>query len=252
LNTSTQIDWPVATSWPALDDQAVHVWATDFAAWRDDVDSLLSLLSPDERHRAESFRHGARRETAIVTRGLLRKLLAKYHAPEAGLIQFRYGVHGKPLLEDTNFHFNTSHSHDLVVFAFTRAGEVGVDIERIRADTPRLREIAEKYFAPGELKPLLAMPDAERTEAFFRCWTRKEAFLKARGDGVFGGLNKFEVSLDEKEARLLRVDGELNSRRWSMAPLHGIGEHAGAVVVRAPECRLSCWRLSPQIFHGTT
>ncbi|HMJ90086.1 MAG TPA: 4'-phosphopantetheinyl transferase superfamily protein [Candidatus Acidoferrum sp.] len=187
----------------------------------------------------------------MLTRGILRQLLACYCHTGPTALQFTYGPHGKPALSDTSLrlHFNASHSSNVVAFAFTRVGEIGVDIELIRHAMPRQHEIAEKHFSPGEFNQLQSLLETERTEAFFRCWTRKEAFLKARGDGVFGGLNTFEVSIEEDDARLLRVHGESDSHGWWMAPLHGIQAHAGAVAVRSGESSLSCWRVTPDIFR---
>ncbi len=248
LNATTNMTWQIPTAWPELQQDAVHVWTAEFDPWRTEVADALTVLSSDERQRAGSFRHQDRRECSILTRGILRHLLARYCGMEARAIEFCYGPHGKPLLGNTSaqLHFNTSHSNSVVAFAFTRAGEVGVDVELVRSAIPLQIEIAQRHFSPGELNQLLALPDAERAEGFFRCWTRKEAFLKARGDGVFGGLNTFEVSLAKDDARLLSVGGDRKLNSWWMAALPEIKQHVGAVVVQSPECRIECWRVTPE------
>lgn len=243
------IQWCEPTQWPELGRSVVQVWLASFQAWSSAIAGCQAVLSNDERDRAETFRIAARRDAAIITRGLLRRLVARHASVQADRIVIDQGTHGKPFTNLAGVpHFNTTHSDALVAFAFTRVGEVGVDVERVRPAIPRQIPIAEKYFAAGELNQLRATPDGEKSEAFFRCWTRKEAFLKARGEGVFGGLNTFEVTLAREDARLLRVEGATSQQPWWMASLPDVDQHVGAVVVQANECRLECWRATPDFF----
>jgi 4'-phosphopantetheinyl transferase len=249
LNTFSQIQWPGPPEiCPGLDGDAVHVWAAEFEAWRSELPALLDLLSADERRRAQSFRVQARREASIITRGLLRRLLARYLNTDPRDLQFSYGAQGKPALNVRELQFNTSHSATVAAFALTRRGEIGVDVELIRPSMSRAGSIAEKFFSPEELAALRETPEPNQAEAFFRCWTRKEAFLKARGDGVFGGLNTFAVNLDVNNARLLRIGDDANPGAWWLAPLRGIQHHAGAVAVQAKHGTLRCWSLHPRAF----
>lgn len=235
--------WSEPAQWPELRSGEVQVWLADLPVARAHFGDCAAVLSPDERSRAESFRLELHRVRWVLSRGILRRLLARYLGARAAEIELNYNPQGKPSLRGSQakvLHFNASHSGDHAAFAFTWAGEVGVDIETVRAALPQVEEIARRYFAPGECEQLRALPVAERTRAFFQLWTCKEAFVKARGEGLFSGLNRFEVEI--QSARLLSV----NSARaddWSMSALPGTPTLAGAVVVAASACWPSflCW-----------
>ena len=145
------------------------------------------------------------------------------------------GPRGKPALEGGEIEFNVSHSGGLVALAVARGRAVGVDIERITETPPRAR-IAEHFFAPAEVAALRALPADEQTEAFFRCWTRKEAYLKARGDGLSVELASFAVSLD-RDPRAGMTD-----TRWSFHSFTPAPGYAGAVVLAGPMGRLTVRR----------
>ena len=186
--------WVKPQEWPVLQAESVHCWLAHLPSQQSLIERATRVLSADERERIGKFRMAAHQERALLTRGILRLLLSAYSqiAPEE--IAFAYGPHGKPFVTGPDsLYFNTSHSGDYAAFAFTRLGDVGVDIELIRSDLTRREEIAGKYFAAGEREQLRAVPEAIRTEAFFNLWTRKEAFIKELGDGLFSGLDQFEV-----------------------------------------------------------
>ena len=229
---------------PALDAGEAHVWLAHLPDASADSGPWAALLSPDELTRARSIPSPARRERWQRTRGLLRSILARYLDCAAGEIVFQPGAHGKPQLSPTvhaPLHFNTSHSGDYAALAVTRAGAIGVDLERVDEHRPRLAEIVERYFATGEQAAWHAWPEAERARGFFELWTRKEAFVKARGDGVFSGLDQFEVSL--AAPRLLRVGGDTAAAaEWWMTGLPPLPGYAGAVVVHAPACAARFWQ----------
>ena len=236
--------WIVPEERPALADGEAHVWLAHLPSARASFDQYARVLSGDEHARAEKFHFAEHRERWQMTRGILRLLLARYLEADACEIAFDYGAHGKPRLRhpaNPALHFNASHASDYAAFAMTRADEVGVDIERIREEMPRRDEIARRYFALGEQQQLFALPESERDRAFFALWTRKEAFVKARGDGLFSGLDQFEVALDPP--RILSVAGANSaSRNWWMAALPPVPNYAGAVVVRAASCVVRFWK----------
>jgi 4'-phosphopantetheinyl transferase len=225
--------WVEPKEWPLLGSDELHCWIAHLPFQRPLIDRAEFALSADERERIGKFRFEAHRERALLTRGILRFLLGAYLGIAPKQIAFVYGPHGKPAVDTPEpLHFNTSHSGDYAAFAFTRLGDVGVDIELIRNDLTRREEIAAKYFAPGEREQLRNVIESQRTHAFFDLWTRKEAFIKARGDGLFSGLDQFEVSLHEP--RLLSVNGELSrAGGWQIIALPGIAGYCGAAVVRA-------------------
>jgi 4'-phosphopantetheinyl transferase len=221
----------------------VHVWLAHLPSAQTSLARLRSTLSHEESLRTERFHFMEHRKGWEMTRGILRLLLASYVDTPAREIAFQYGAQGKPELKipaSSNLHFNTSHSGDYAVFAFTRAGEVGVDIECVRDEMPRRDDIVRRYFAPEEQRQLLALPESERAGAFFKLWTRKEAFVKARGTGLFSGLEKFEVSLDAP--RVVRSDADASAVDWWMAELPPVPGYESAVVVRAATCAARFWK----------
>jgi 4'-phosphopantetheinyl transferase len=165
-------------------------------------------------------------------------LLAQYLGCSAIEIRFRYTKAGKPVIETPeppiDFGFNVAHSDDVALFAFATVSEIGVDVERVKAISHR-EEIARRFFAPAEYAVLSVL--AGEDSAFYRCWTRKEAFLKARGTGIFGGLKDFEVSLAPGEpARLLRVgNSTAEIEEWSLHELTPCDGFIGALAARAPQ-----------------
>jgi 4'-phosphopantetheinyl transferase len=165
--------------------------------WRAELDeqspetfaALRALLSPDEEERASRFYFERDRRRFVVARGILRTLLGRYLGRAPGALQFRYGPNGKPALVlragEVPLHFNVAHSDALAVFAFCRAGEIGIDLERIRP-LPEWRQIAAAYFSAQEQARIEACPEEQRAEEFFAAWTRQEAALKAQGVGLAG------------------------------------------------------------------
>jgi len=169
------------------------------------------LLSGTERQRASRFTFDCDRRRFTVARGQLRRLLSTRLGTQPEAIEFVYGVHGKPSLAqrcaESDLHFNVSHSDDIAVYAFSVEHEVGVDIESIRVMRDA-EDIAASFFSPNENDAYLALDPNERPVGFFNCWTRKEAFIKALGDGLCQPLDSFDVSLTPgKPAKILRVEG---------------------------------------------
>jgi 4'-phosphopantetheinyl transferase len=185
------------TGWKVVGDE-IHVWRAILDREEDFRNRLAATLSPDEKARAERFHFERDRNHYIVARGTLRELLAKYLGRAPGELAFSYGDQGKPsLAEETaagGLCFNVSHSHGLVVYAIARGRNLGIDVELVHAESAS-EEIARRYFSDAEVNELLSLPPAARAEGFFNCWTRKEAYLKARGFGLQIPLDSFSVSL---------------------------------------------------------
>lgn len=189
--------------------------ASDISIWRAKLDcdasvvtQLETTLSQDEKERAARFHFDRDRSHFIVARGVLRNLLGRYLAQNPGDIRFRYGPHGKPSLiarkGDPAIQFNLSHSQGIAIYAFGYERELGVDVESIRREVAG-EDIAQRFFSTHEMQELLAIPAEQRAEGFLLCWTRKEAYIKARGEGLQIPLNSFDVSLTPGEpARFLR------------------------------------------------
>jgi len=159
---------------------------------------VLKSLVPDERQRAERFRFERDRRRFIVAHGVLRDILGRYLKCSPAQVSFSYNQYGKPALaqesEAIGLRFNMSHSHEVALYALTRAREVGVDVELLREDFASL-EIAERFFSRSEVALLNSLAPELRTDGFFNCWTRKEAYIKALGEGLSHPLDRFAVSL---------------------------------------------------------
>ena len=240
-------------AFPALGRGEVHVWRTALDLDPPRVAALADSLSPDERDRAARFHFERDRVRFTVARGVLRALLGRYLDLPAPALAFDYGAHGKPALAaamgaramagspGAEVRFNLSHSAGVALCAVTRGRDVGVDVEGLRADFAT-DEIAERFFSPAERVALRALPAAARCAAFFACWTRKEAYIKARGLGLAIPLDAFDVSLapHEPAALLATRDEPGETVRWSLQALTpGVG-FAGALVAEGHGWRVSC------------
>ncbi len=217
----------------------VHVWQAvldnDALSVEGYLESYLAILSEDEVARANRFHFKRDRTRFAATRGILRKLLARYLDRDPALLCFAYNENGRPALagEDPGaVEFNLSHSHDRVLYAFTTGRRIGVDIERIRADASD-RKIAERFFSKKEAASLAALPEAERSRAFFRYWTAKEAYIKARGEGLPSGLPKTEVELgpDGEVVALGSADADGEGNRWSVHTVDVGLQYAAALAI---------------------
>ena len=223
----------------------VHVWLAKL----DDhsADSLKVMLAADELARSARFHFDRDRNHFIVARALLRKLLAAYLDVGAGELQISYAEKGKPSLEDNRgspLKFNLAHSHEFAIYAFSWNREVGIDLEFMREDLAD-EKVAERFFSQSEIKSLRELPAELRKQAFFDCWTRKEAYIKARGEGLSIPLNEFDVSLQPGEvAALLRNHkdpGEV--ARWSMQSVAVPAGYVGALVASGRDWRLKTFSL---------
>ena len=245
--TITTLTWLTPPDLTILTDNEVHVWRADLSLPDSQLQTLFDILSSDEQARAESFHFPEDRARFIAAHGLLRVILSRYLDLEPAHITFSYGDHGKPALTNELgqeiVSFNMSHSGHLALYAITRGRKIGVDVERLQINFA-FEPIAERFFAPREVAALRALPLELRTEAFFNGWTRKEAFIKARGQGLSLPLNQFEVSLVPGEpARLLYVaETPWEAASWSLHALEAGAGYAAAVAVEGHDWHLKCWQ----------
>lgn len=224
----------------------VHVWRAALSLQAPWLPNPSQILAADECERAAHFRLPRDRDRFVAARIVLRVILGHYLSIAPQEIRFSYGPHGKPALATEHaangLRFNLSHSSGVVLIALARGREVGVDVEYIR---PNLEydQLAVQFFSPAEAAALRALPAERRVAAFFACWTRKEAYVKARGDGLVYPLDRFTVSLAPGEpAALLSVDGDaLEGSRWSLYDLVPAPGYAAALATEG-QARLSEWR----------
>jgi len=242
-----------APSWCALPETVtlgkneVHVWRASLELPSSQVQRLQRNLSEEELERADRFHFQRHQARFIVARGLLRTILGRYLKTDPGKLRFSYGSKGKPELagdmDRRGLRFNISHSHNLALFAMTYDRQIGVDVERIRPDMAGAK-IAERFFSPREAAALRELPAEVRKEAFYTCWTRKEAYLKAIGEGITLRLDQFEVSVTPGEpAVLLSINGDSKeASSWCLKGLDPGPGFVGALAVKGHGWDLRCWR----------
>lgn len=217
-----------------LAEGVVHIWKLHIPAAEFAVERLHTLLSNDEKERAERFRFEHLKQSFVAVRGLLRILLQTYTGCPANCIQLQYGEKGKPHLPTpSRIQFNVSHSGDLAVFSFTLDCELGIDIEKMRP-IPDRHEIASRFFCPEEAHELASLHADEQERGFFLCWTRKEAYIKAIGDGLSSPLDAFQVTLRPGEtARFVHFRANPDSvDHWSLNNLDLDPLYAAAMAYR--------------------
>lgn len=227
----------------------VHIWRVSLKQSAPDVYSLSQVLSGDELARSQKFRFEKDRASFIIGRGVLRTILGRYLSIEARRLSFGYGPRGKPYLSEAfcNGHllFNLSHSHDLALYAFTIDRRIGIDLEYLRpiVDYP---QISARFFSSNESAKLHALPEEQKLEAFYNCWTRKEAYIKATGEGLFLALDQFEVSLTPGEpAQLLSVDGHpAEVSRWSLETIIPDEGYLASIIVEGHDLKHKCWQFN--------
>ena len=241
---------PAPADTPALAEGCVHIWRLPLAPPPARLAALARLLHDDERERAARFVFERDRTAYTATRGALRTLAGAYLGRRPEELELGYGARGKPYLTAPPpgaepLCFNVSHSGELALLAFVRGREVGVDIER-RREMRDLLSLAHTSFSPHEYEALCRLPPRDHTAAFFACWSRKEAFIKATGEGV-SQLADFDVTVHPDEpARLLRVPGPPPGHpRWSIRDLPAVPGYAAALVVAGDGVRIECWDGSP-------
>ncbi|HET8736484.1 MAG TPA: 4'-phosphopantetheinyl transferase superfamily protein [Pricia sp.] len=211
----------------------VQLWHCRFNPQREHLDTFLSLLSDDEKKRADTFKFKIDRQRSIMARGVLRSLLGSYLHRHPRDLQFGYTEYGKPFLRhEPSLRFNLSHSQDRAVFAFVRHADIGVDIEKINSEF-RVMDIARNFFSSDEILALEALPEKERHEGFYRCWTRKESFIKAKGSGLSFSLRSFSVSLHVDCPELLHTAWHPSEKKeWQMVSFRPSEAYLVALSVR--------------------
>ncbi len=239
--------WSLPPKTLKLERDEVHVWRASLDLEASSIQSLQETLCVEEQQRAERFHFQKDRDRFIVARGLLRALLSRYLGEEPGHLRFVYNQYGKPALSEAYSKeplcFNLSHSHGLALYAVTQNRNLGIDLEYIRTDFP-YEEIAERFFSPQENAVLRTLPLNMKHEAFFTCWTRKEAYIKATGKGLSLPLDQFDVSLIPREpAMLLSIAGNQQAAcHWSLQELIPVPGYVAALAVEGGGWQSKCWQ----------
>jgi 4'-phosphopantetheinyl transferase len=220
----------------ALAHDEVHLWRVDLAAVGPAEERWVALLSEDEAKRAARFHFSRDRQCYVASRAWLRRVLGAYLGCNAKALTFSYSEKEKPALSGSyagqNMEFNVSHSGNVALLAFARGRLIGIDVERIKPDF-EVEAIANRFFSVREREQLSAYPQAEKCAAFFRCWTRKEAYIKATGAGLSLPLSQFDVSIaaGETNALLATRPEAAEAARWSLCEVPAGSGYVAALCV---------------------
>ena len=238
--------WSSAPKDLVLADTEVHVWRARLERPVSQVRELRDTLTDDELDRANRFSFAIDRQRFIVARATLRSILSRYLTIAPGHLRFYYNPYGKPFLDPVShsqlLNFNLSHSGSTAVYAITRNREIGVDVERVRPGFA-YEEIAERFFSANEVSILNTTPIEKKLEAFYSCWTRKEAYIKAHGKGLSRVLDSMDVSLAPWErSRLLTTKHEPLARSvWTFLDLRPGTGYTGALAIQGTGCKIRYW-----------
>ena len=222
----------------SLQPNQVHVWSLQKSQHEARLLDYWCVLNHTERERALKYRFEKDRNNSIVARGALRKLLGEYLLIAPEKIEFEFEEYGKPALKGkSDMKFNVSHSGDTIVFAFVKKYNIGVDVEYTKREV-EVRSVARHFFSEEEKMSLFALNEDYHNQAFYNCWTRKEAFIKAVGSGLSFPLDQFVVSVDcAKEATLLDTKWDARERKnWVLKSFQPAPDYIGAVSVRGRVC----------------
>ena len=227
----------------------VHVWRLLLNEHYSQVESLKEFLSEDELLRSGKFHFEKDQNSFIIARGILRMILGGYLGMKPNELSFEYTSSGKPVLVHNNgddkISFNLSHSTDVVLYAVTLNRNVGIDVESIR-DTVDVVQIANRFFSASEIQSLDCIPEKQRPEKFFQYWTRKEAFLKATGEGVSFPMEQCNVSLvNGNFLSPIELYGENSENsRWYVRDLFPGDGYVAAIAIEGNDSDVSCWHYS--------
>ena len=236
----------------SLAPEVLHVWSIRLTQSDDVVRALEGHLSVDEARRADRYRRELDRTRYVVAHGALRELLADYTVQTPRNISFGHTATGKPFLIDDQgeqrLRFNLSHAGEWAIVALASSMEVGIDIEQIDSDVS-VEAVAERFFSRSEFEALQEVPSEQRTLAFFTAWTRKEAYVKARGEGIVSRLQGFSVSIAPEQIPILLTDSidAHATLHWRIYDLDIARGYAAALAAEGVTHRLRTMRWTPPL-----
>lgn len=199
-----------------ISDNEIHIYQSYINKPPSETDNFRNILSQDELQKADRYKFDSDRNNYITCRAILRNILSQYTDFSPEDINFSYTDKGKPYLKNNEINFNVAHSNNYAVYALIKEKEVGIDLEFLR-EIPDALKIASRYFSSSEITDLKKISDAKLDRAFLNCWTRKEAFIKATGDGLSYPLSDFSVSLDSDLPEILLIKKKPNEiKKWSL------------------------------------
>lgn len=222
-----------------LDKNEIHIWRKRLDDCNSDVNKYECILSRDELEKAHRFKFEKDKNYYIVGRGTLREILSKYLNADSAKLKFSYSQNGKPSLENNKLKFNLSHSNGYAAYAFTTDDEIGIDVEYMR-EIPDILQVSERFFSEMERDELNKIGENQLELGFFNCWTRKEAFLKAIGDGLSYPLENFSVTLNPKdEPKIFWIkDHPDKIKFWSLYNLPAAIHYVSSVAIKAKDKKI--------------
>jgi 4'-phosphopantetheinyl transferase len=221
-------------------ESSVQVWAVRLDDPGINFEDARQVLSSDEGERAARFRFERHRRRYLVAHIALHEILSRYLAVEPERLSFDLGANGKPRVVDAlanGIEFNLSHSDEMALIAVSYGRELGVDIEQVR-EKFEFQEVAERFFTAKEVAALRSLPGELRRQAFYKCWTSKEAFLKAKGTGLSGALDEVDISSSDSEQ--VRITASVAG--WSLCAVQPIADYEAALVVANTPQAIQCYR----------
>jgi 4'-phosphopantetheinyl transferase len=242
--------WAPPAEWPGLPGSDIHVWRVSLSAGPEILAALRPLLAEDERQRAGRILLPDRGTAFLVARGALRRLLGWYLGLPPVSVTLGYTAHGKPFLAGPGpvppLRFNVSHSGQVALLAFRLGREIGVDVEEVRT-APDLAGIARRFFTPVESAGILSLPPAGQPDAFYACWTRKEAYLKAIGKGIAAGVASVEIftAPDGRPALRTPAPEAVPLRDWTIRDLPAGEGYFAALAAEGFFTEIRCWECPP-------
>lgn len=225
-----------------LDANTVSVWQANLELPEPQIDDLATILSTDEKARADRFHRKRDRSAFIAARGILRMLLGQYLQYDPDRVQFSYTDRGKPFIADSAVQFNVSHSQGLALYAIANRRSVGIDIESIR--DLEVEQLAQRFFSDREYQQLCQFSQKQQSDAFFTYWTAKEAYLKATGEGLVG-LQQVEILWQGETLSARRLTPE-EFPHFSLQKLQPPAGYAAALAVEGQD-----WQLSYQVMGNS-
>lgn len=201
------INWEKPPLSLKLLDNEVHLWRANLQISSQQIKELTNSLSADEKTRAERFRFAQHRNRFIAARGFLRQILSSYLEIASQEIIFNYSDRGKPNLFNNQLQFNISHSQDLALYGLINNYLIGIDVEYLRNDL-KCDQIATRFFSDRESQLIKSFNKEQQTQSFFHLWTAKEAYLKATGEGLIGGLDTVEIEIKSTSEVKLLASGD--------------------------------------------
>lgn len=236
--------WQLPPAKLILKKNEVHIWCSSVQLSSTHIESLANLLSSDEVIRMQRFHFADDQRRFIISRGLLRKLLGHYLGIDPKRIRFDHNKYGKPnLSRELNVNFNLSHSGEVVLHAIGYEKRIGIDVELIREDIP-YDKITDYSFSESEKKSLSGLSDEKKIGAFFNCWTRKEAYIKAIGLGLSYPMSTFDVSV--APGAITKLIGNrlfpYEVDRWKLIDIEVSPEYAATLAVEGHYYQLKFWQ----------